>query len=202
MNKIILIGGSPTAGKTHTAKKLAEELNLPWISTDLIREQMKWIVSKDQYPHLFHHPDVGSDAAVDYLTNNTAAQIVQNEQKECEEVWKGVRGIIEGDYVWENFIVEGIAILPHLVANQKWENKKDIKALFLIDEDEARIRNTIFTRGLWDEADKYSDDVKEKEVEWVLAFNAMIKEEADKYGFPVISVDRSDYISKIRDLLK
>jgi 2-phosphoglycerate kinase len=202
MNKIILIGGSPTAGKTYTAKKLAEELNLPWISTDLIREQMKWIVSKDQYPYLFHHPDVGSDAAIDYLTNNTTAQIVQNEQKECEEVWKGVRGIIEGDYVWENFIIEGIAILPKLVASEQWETKKDIRTIFLIDEDKDRVRNTIFTRGLWDEADKYPHDIKEKEVEWVLAFNAIIKDEASKYGLPVISVGRSNYISKIRDLIK
>jgi len=58
--------------------------------------------------------------------------------------------------------------------------KKDIKAIFLIDEDKDRVRNIIFTRGLWDEPNKYPDSVKEKEVEWVFAFNSYIKEEAKK----------------------
>ncbi len=83
------------------------------------------------------------------------------------------------------------------------ENKKDIKALFLIDEDKDRIRNTIFTRGLWDEADKYPNDVKEKEVEWVFAFNDYIKEEAKKYNFPVVSIgNRESYIDEVKSLIK
>lgn len=203
MSRIILIGGSPTAGKSYTAKKLAEDLKLPWISTDLIREQMRWIVKKEDYPNLFHHFDVGPDKAVEFLTHNTAEQIVEHQNKESEDVWKGIRGIIEGDYVWEDFIVEGVAILPKLVANQEWKIKKDIKAIFIIDEDKDRVRNTIFTRGLWDEAEKYSDDVKEKEVEWVFAFNNYIKGEARKYNFPVVSIgDRDDYIDRVKELLK
>jgi len=82
-------------------------------------------------------------------------------------------------------------------------NKKNIKILFLVDEDKNRIRKTIFTRGLWDEANKYPHDVKEKEVEWVIEFNNFIKKEAKKYGFPVVSVgNRKDYIKKIKKLLK
>lgn len=202
MSKIILIGGSPTAGKSYTTRKLAEELKLPWISTDLIREQMRWIVRKEDYPSLFVHFYAGADRAVEFLSSNTAEQIVENQNRESEDVWKGVRGVVEGDYVWEDFIVEGVAILPKLVANQKWKIKKDITTLFLIDEDKDRVRNTIFTRGLWDEADKYSDSVKDKEVEWVLAFNEYIKNEAKKYNFPLIRVDRKSYIEEIKQLLK
>jgi 2-phosphoglycerate kinase len=201
MNKIILIGGSPTAGKSYAAKALAEELQMPWISTDIIREQMRWIVSKDNYPRLFKFFEGGAEAAVEYLTNNSAHQIVADQVEENEDVWKGVVGIVEGDYVWENFIVEGVAITPKLVSEQKWKIKKDIRSIFLIDEDRDRVRKTIFTRGLWDEADKYSDDVKEKEVEWVLAFNDWIKAEAQKYNMPVISVDRKDYLSKIKEFI-
>lgn len=203
MSKIILIGGSPTAGKSYTARKLAEDLKLPWISTDTIREQMRWIVRKEDYPDAFHHfIESGSDKAIEFLTHNTAEQIVEHQNKESVEIWKGVRGIIEGDYAWGNFIVEGVAILPELVANQEWKTKKDIKALFLIDEDKDRVRNTIFTRGLWDEPQKYPDNIKEKEVEWVFAFNEYIKKEAEKYNFPVISVDRKSYIDEVKKILK
>ncbi len=202
MNKIILIGGTPTAGKTHTAKELSKELNWPWISTDMIREQMRWIVSKNEYPKLFKFFEGDGNAALKYYSNNSVSQIVSDQIEENEDVWKGIVGIIEGDYVWQDFIVEGVAILPQLVAEQKWKSKKDIKSLFLIDEDKDRVRETIFTRGLWDQSENYPDEVKEKEVEWVLAFNEMIKSEARKYNLPVVSVDRLDYMLEVKELIK
>ncbi len=39
--QIIFIGGAPTVGKSYLAKKLAEELKLPWISTDTVREILR-----------------------------------------------------------------------------------------------------------------------------------------------------------------
>ncbi len=133
MNRIILIGGSPTSGKSYTARKLAENLKLPWISTDTIREQMRWIVRKEDYPDLFMHGDPSvshTDKAVEFLTHNTAKEIVDHQNKESEDVWKGVRGLIESDYEWEDFIVEGVAILPKLIANQEWKIKKTLKPYF------------------------------------------------------------------------
>ena len=203
MNKVILIGGSPTAGKSYTARKPAEDLKLPWISTDTIREQMREIVRKEDYPNLFQHGNESSDRAVEFLTHNTAEQIVEHQNKESEDVWKGVFGIIEGDYVWAAFIIEGVAVLPKLIANQKWSDKKDIKAIFLIDEDKERVRNTIFTRGLWNKAENYPNSVKEKEVEWVFAFSEYIKKDAKKYNLPVVSIgNRDNYIEEVKLLIK
>ncbi len=199
MNKIILIGGSPTAGKTHAAKALAKERNLPWMSTDTVREQMRALVKPAEYPALFRFADETSGTAAEVLTGNTPAQMVAHEKAEGEEVWRGVKALIETDYAWGDFIMEGVAILPHLVAELSVPDK-EIKAVFLIDEDEARVRNTIFTRGLWDEAHKYPDAVKELEVAWILAFNAWIKKEAQAYGFPVISVNRTDHLEELKRL--
>lgn len=200
MDKIILIGGSPTAGKSYVTRKIAEELKLPWISTDTVREIMRETVNKKDYPNLFLHANPTVQMGVDFLNNNSSEEIVKRVNKESEDVWKGTQAILKHDYVWKNYIVEGVAILPHLVYKFK---KKGIKVLFLIDEDEKRIRQSIFTRGLWDDAHKYPDSVKEKEVEWVLAFNDFIKKEAKKHKFPVVSVgDRKDYINKIKKLIK
>lgn len=203
MNKLILIGGSPTAGKSYTARRISEELKLPWISTDTIREQMREIVRKEDYPNLFLHGDDSSDRAVEFLTHNTADQIVEHHNKENEDVWKGVLGIIEGDYVWGDFIIEGVAILPKFIASQKWSDEKNIKALFLIDEDKERVRKTIFTRGLWNKAENYPDDVKEKEVEWVFAFNNYVKQEAKKYNLPVVNIgNREAYLEEIKRIIR
>ncbi len=202
MNKVILIGGSPTAGKTRTAEELANMLKVPWISTDMIREQMRGIVDKNTYPDLFKFADADANLALEYLNNNPPSIVVEDEIKEGICVWDGVKALIETNYVWKSYIVEGIAILPELVKDLSLEDV-DIRVLFLIDDDAEKIREKIFTRGLWDDADKYPDSVKEKEIEWVLAFNKFIKEEANKYNYPVIRVGNyTDHINKIMDMLK
>jgi len=201
MDKIILIGGSPTAGKSYTARKIAEFLRLPWISTDTIREQMRRIVRKEDFKELFFHGDAGPERAEAYLSGNSAEDIVKHQNEESIAVWKGVKALIESDYVWGSFIVEGVAILPEMVAELRLEGK-EVKAVFLVDDDVERIRKTIFTRGLWDDADKYPDSVKEKEVEWVLAFNSYVTSEAGKHKMPVVKLgDREQYLDEIKALI-
>ncbi|OGJ12062.1 hypothetical protein A3K62_02265 [Candidatus Pacearchaeota archaeon RBG_16_35_8] len=201
MKKIILIGGAPTAGKSYVAEKIAKELGIPWISTDTIREQMREIVRKGDYPALFLHANATPEMGVQFLNKNSPKKIMEIVNKEGEDVWKGVRALMETDYNWDHYIIEGVAILPSLVS--KFINKnKGIKVLFLVDENKERIKKTIFTRGLWDEAKKYPNDVKEKEVEWVIEFNNFIKKEAKKYNFPVVSIgDRKDYLKEIKKLI-
>lgn len=200
MNKIILIGGSPTTGKSHSARKISKFLNLPWISTDTIRKKMRKSVKKEDCPALFDFAEATPEMAVEYLTSHSAQEIVKDQNKESSEVWKGVMEIIEKTSAQDSIIIEGIAILPHLVA--KLNNKK-VRAVFLVDEDADRIRKIIFKRGLWDDAEKYPDSVKKKEVEWVLAFNNYILKEAKKYKLSVVKIgDRKQYLSKLKELVK
>jgi 2-phosphoglycerate kinase len=202
MNKIILIGGAPTAGKSYTARKIARSFSLPWISTDTIREQMRKIVRKKDFPSLFVHSEPTQEMAVDFLSKKSAKEIVKHANAESYDVWKGVEALIETDYVWRSFIIEGVAVLPHL-AKKLFVKNKELRVIFLVDDDIERVRKTIFTRGLWDDADKYPDDVKEKEVEWVAEFNDYIIRESKKYGFPVVKVgDRKKYIEKIKKLIR
>ena len=76
MKKIFLIGGSPTAGKSYIAKKIAKKLGIPWISTDTIREQMRQLVRKEDYPELFLHVKATPEMGVNFLTKNSAKKIV------------------------------------------------------------------------------------------------------------------------------
>lgn len=201
MKKIILIGGAPTVGKSYTARKIAEKLKLPWISTDTIREQMRKIVKKEDYPNLFTHANATSNLATEYLTKNSAQDIVNHQNIESKDVWKGTKAFIETDYVWNSFLIEGIAILPELISQLK--EKENVIPIFLIDDNLERIRKTIFTRGLWDDADKYPDNLKEKEIEWVIAFNSFIKQEAKKYNYQTIEIgNQKDYLAKILKLIK
>ena len=74
--------------------------------------------------------------------------------------------------------------------------------MFLTSNNLNKIRKVIFTRGLWDDADKYPDTVKEKEVEWVVAYNNWIISEAEKYNFQLINIDNENYYEKIKNIIE
>lgn len=186
---IILIGGAPTAGKSTMAQLVAKRFGIPWISTDQIREIMRATVSEKDYPALFYTKGYTAER---FLTEFSSEQIVKMEMEEGEEVWVAVKRLIEEEHTWEDgFVIEGVNILPHLVAKD-FKNDEHIKAVFLVDEDADRMREAVFSRGLYDDADTYSDDVKEKEVEWSLLFSHKLKTEVEKYGYPWIEVRKNN----------
>ena len=198
--KIILIGGAPTVGKTYLAKKLGKELRLPWISTDTIREQMrKTITRQEDAPHLFNFQVADP---VEYLNAHTPEEIIKHINLENTHVWKGVTEFIEEGSFGDSYIIEGMAILPEQVAKLKKYNNH-LKPIFLIDHDADRLRDVIYTRGLWDAAYKYSDSVKEKELAWVVKFNAWIEDECKKYKLSTVEMtaDSDKYIEQVKNLI-
>ena len=185
---IILIGGAPTTGKSTLAYLVAKHLGIPWISTDQIRSILRLAARREDYPKLFNPEGYTAER---FLTEFSAEQIATMEIEQGEAVWLGIKTFIEDDYTWkEGFVIESVNILPHLIAKD-FAGKKYIKSVFLVDEDADRIRQVVFTRGLWDDAHTYSDDVKEKEVEWALLFSHKIREEAEKYNYPWIEVKKN-----------
>lgn len=192
---VILIGGTPCSGKTELARILSKQWCIPWISTDVIRSFMKTLVRRENYPNLF---DFDGMTAETYLTTRTVQEVVEEQNRESKDVWKGVSkfiGVATEWSGWESYIIEGVAVLPrHVDALMKI--KTNVKSLFLLDKHEDRLRNVIYTRGLWDDADKYLDSVKEKEVEWCLKFNDWLEQEARQYNLPLLEVTRRDTMLK------
>jgi 2-phosphoglycerate kinase len=176
---------------------VSKELDLPWISTDHIRKIIRVTAEEKNYPALFCTKGYTAER---FLNEFSAEDTVELEMNEGKEMWPTIMKFIEKDSTWKDgFIIEGISILPSLVAKD-FKNNKDIKAVFLIDEDADRIRDIVFKRGLWSKANTYSDDVKEKEVEWALLFSNKIKEEAKKYNYPFIEVckNKDDLLSMLK----
>jgi len=200
MRKIILIGDAPAIGKSHTAQKLAKEFKFSWISTDEIRKRMKKQVSRKDQPSLFFFMDQRAETGTKYLEKSSIEKIVKDQNNESFAVWKGVSNLIKKENSKKPLIIEGVAILPSLVAKLKKEKAyKDVNVMFLVDNDISRIRESIFKRGLWDKANKYPNNIKEKEVEWVTDFNSFITKEAKKYNFPIIDInDRKSYLKEIK----
>lgn len=185
--KIIFIGGAPTVGKTTIAQTLSRKLSLPWVSTDQIRSVMQSVANRDAYPALFNAADYDAER---FLTELTAEQIVTLEMEQADEVWIGVRAFVN-DWSWkEGGIVEGVNILPRLVAGTYKDT--GAKAIFLCDHNEDHIREIVYTRGLWAHAGTYPDSVKEKEVEWALLYGRQLEEQAASFGYECVEISKGD----------
>ncbi len=197
---IILIGGAPTTGKSTLAHNLARELDIPWISTDQIRDIMRAIADRKEYPLLFLPEEYSAER---FYAESSAEQIVAREIRQGKAVWPFVKRFIEREYTWEHgFVMEGINLLPSEIARDFGSNPH-VKAVFLVDENRNTVRQFIFARGLMDDAHKYPDDIKEKETDWSLLFAKTIKADAGASGYPFLDVHRDETdLWAVRDLLK
>lgn len=173
----------PTAGKSTLAENLANHLDWPWISTDQIGIIMREFTSRETHPELFRWDDYGADPAVGGMT---ADAIADNEFAKAGAVWPGVRRLIREDYTWnDGAVIEGVDILPHLIA-QDFPDSGRVSPVFVGDHDLGRVRATVLERDaytLWDPA---------KEVEWVLKFSAKLRSEVERYGFPWVDLEKDD----------
>ena len=196
----LLIGGAPTVGKSTLAAALAEHLALPWISTDQIRDIMRTVADRRDHPGLFN-PE-GYDAE-SFYTAFSAEEIVALEIGQGEAAWAGVRALIAHDYTWpQGFVVEGVNLLPHLI-KRDFGADASVKAVFVTEADPRRMREVIFGRGVWDEASRYSDAAKEKELAWITRFDTWLRQEALAHGFPVLALEKDGKdLSLILEALK
>ena len=195
-----LIGGAPTVGKSTVAAALAAHLGLPWISTDQIRDIMRTVANRRDHPKLFN-PE-GYDA--EGFTNAfSAEEIVAIEIGQGEAAWTGILALIAGDYTWpQGFVIEGVNLLPHLVARDI-PTGADMRTVFVTEADPGRMREVVFTRGIWDNAARYPDAVKEKELAWVLQYDAWLRAQALAHGFPVVALGKDGRdLGRILEALK
>lgn len=197
MRKIILIGGAPGSGKSTLAKLLASHYKVPLISTDDIRELMQQFASPKKYPNLFS--DNGFTPEEYFKKYPTTKQVVEQENLQSKVVQISLKYLILNDVINGNFIIEGVAITPEFV---KELTKEGLKAIFIVQENKEVIRDIVYKRGVWDDAKKYSDKVKDFEVEWVVEFNNWLKSECKKFNFePKVNNSREELVLYAKNIV-
>jgi 2-phosphoglycerate kinase len=184
--ELYLIGGAPCSGKSTYAKKLAQELNCSWISTDIIRDFMRTLVSPSQYPEFF---DSVTLSAEEYYKKYSTSQVYPRELLESKITQPAITDFIaklETYDHWNQYIIEGIALTPEYIKtlNERFPHIT-INSKVLCLDDEREIKKRVYTRGLWDDAPNYPDWVKEIEIQWVLQANQWFKSETVKYSIDV-----------------
>ena len=159
---------------------------------------MREIVREKDYSNLFYFT---KKTAKNYLTSHTPEQIVKDQNNESIDVWKGVKSFIDSDYNWQSYIIEGVAVLPKFIF-EDLSNNKSIRPIFLLNNNKERIKKIIFKRGLWSNSNKYPDNLKSIEIEWVIRFNTWLKKELKKYKYPLIEFKENHIpISEVKKYL-
>lgn len=110
---IILIGGATGTGKSTLAMELAYRLGVVWIvSTDMVRETMRAILSPTLVPGLHDHSFRGMVVGGQVLSDPRERVLVGFRQQ-TSQVAVGLRAVIQrAIYENANIIIEGTHIVP------------------------------------------------------------------------------------------
>lgn len=191
---VILIGGMPTAGKSTIAREMSRLLNMPWISTEQIREIMMSVADSKVKRFLTFSDGMSAE---EYFNLYSPQQIAQNEYDQSIATWPGIEAIIHNNRTWrDGVIIEGSNILPKF-AYEEQKHSKNIRSVFLSDRDMGRIHAAVHKQGVFAEASTYPDEFKTKEIEWLYLYDKIIRSGAAQFNLPVVNVRKNQY-----DLMK
>lgn len=181
----LLIGGAPCAGKSTLSAALAVTRGVSYASVDDIREEFQKspTTERHHYPWLFSSHEISAE---EFWKTRKPTDLVEMEVEQARELWPTIKQLIT---TGQHGILEGVSLLPELI----WKDfGNTIQAIFLIDPNRERVRQTILTRGLWGEAGTYADWIKPLELEWVMLHNEWFRQQAKKYPYPLIEVNRRE----------
>jgi 2-phosphoglycerate kinase len=194
------IGGASRTGKSSAMQLLLQRQPILAASTDVIRDMLKGILPKAQYPDLFK----AGRGPLDSKSNLKAMwerpeSVIPHHIKESEVVWKSVRDFMDANLNADrNCAIEGVAILPRLLKDYK----RDFKAVFIVnpqDQTEAILAHAKANRHDW--LNFYSEEAIRAFAHFNMAMNRYYSEEATKYGFPVVTVGE-DFDAGLGEVVK
>jgi shikimate kinase len=139
----VFIGGTPNAGKSTLAKKLAEKFDMKHVDLDLIREQI-WQNEKLRYwCDFFEEKDEEQ-----YWKETTSEQHWENIRKQSEAFWPVFLEKITTEMAEGPLIFEAVNVLPHLAKEQNF------KGIYLIAASEEQLYERNKIRPRWGETDE------------------------------------------------
>ncbi len=172
---LYLISGTSRSGKTLIARKLMQENQIPYLSTD-------WLMMgfNDGIPEYgIHH----------LLWPNEIAM----------KMWPFLSGMIDNMlFDGMDYVIEGEAMLPEFITELVKEHPTKVKAVFVgyadieVDEKVQLVKEFCDRDDDWliSESDEYIKD----HIGNMIGYSKMIKEECDKHNLP--------YFDTSKDLLK
>jgi 2-phosphoglycerate kinase len=201
---IFLLGGPPKVGKSIISNKIRQKHAVSVVSTDTLGAVLENILSPESAPDLFifgKFNKMPMAERVKLITKNPA-ELIDYVIKESHVVWKAVEAFIrrENDE-GRDVLIEGVAVLPELISqlediphrvvfigNQGENHKENIKKFAEENEHD-------WMRGV-------NDQYIGAFAMFVKRMSAYIEQEAKKYGFEYIEMDKELFGNVMEQVMK
>jgi 2-phosphoglycerate kinase len=189
---IFLLGGPPRVGKSIISSEIRQKHAVSVVSTDTLGAVLENVLSPEAAPDLFvfgKFNELPLSERINLLEKDPAEHI-DYMRKESLVVWKAVEAFIRKENnEGRDVLIEGVAVLPELmsqlgdiphqvvfIGNQGENHKENIKK-------SAEANEHDWMRGV---SDKYIGAF----AIFVNRMSAYIEQEAKKYGFEYIEMDK------------
>jgi len=200
---IYLLGGPPRVGKSIISKTITVKHGINVVSTDSLGAVLESVLDPEVEPGLFIVNRFNEMAAVDridLMVKNTTKRIDYQIQ-EGYAVWKAVKPFIlrENDDD-RDVVIEGVAVLPELVSQLV---DVDYRAVFIGNQGNEHKKN-IKKSAKENEHDwmRYaSDEYIDAFATFVVQMSGYIEEEAHKYGYEYIEMDKRPFNDVMGEVL-
>jgi len=137
-NKIILICGSPGTGKTTLAIKLASFLGIDQVvSTDIVRETLRSLSSKEKSPTLFST----THESWKFLGEKTQENLSKGSRIHSKVIFNQVVHLInKSEKEGRSMILEGVHLIPEILDYLKLNNSDIFYFYLYIKEKEEHLK--------------------------------------------------------------
>ena len=201
---IYLLGGPPRVGKSRISSEIRQKHAVSVFSTDTLAAVLESVLSPEVAPDLFvfaKFDEMPMAERVKVIMKDPA-ELVDYVRKESHVVWKAVEAFIRREnHEGRDALIEGVAVLPELVSqleaiphrvvfvgNQGKDHKENIKK-------SAEENEHDWIRGA-------SDQYIGAFATFVKRMSAYVEQEARKYGFEYIEMDKKLLGDVTEDLMK
>jgi 2-phosphoglycerate kinase len=201
---IFLLGGPPRVGKSLIASEIRQKHAVSAVSTDALGAVLENVLGPEAAPDLYVLGRFAKMPEAERLTSimKDPAELIDYVRREGHVVWRAVEAYVgrengEG----RDLLVEGVAVLPELISriaglphrvvfvgNQAEDHKENIRGF-------AEENRHDWMRGA---SDKYVDAFSV----FVNRMSAYIEQEAKKYGFQYIGMDKRSLEDVVEEVLR
>jgi 2-phosphoglycerate kinase len=201
---IFLLGGPPRVGKSIISNEIRQKYAVSVVSTDTLGAVLEKVLSPETVPDLFVFDKFNKMPMAKRvkLITKEPAELVDYVRKESHVVWKAVDVFIrrENDE-GRDALIEGVAVLPKLVSQLD-----DIphRAVFIGNQGENHEEN--IKKFAEENEHDWMRDVSDQYIGafaiFVKRMSAYIEQEARKYGFEYIEMDKELFGDVTEDVIK
>ena len=201
---IFLLGGPPRVGKSIISNEIRQKHAVSVVSTDTLGAVLENVLSPESAPDLFvfgKFNKMSMAERVKLITKNPA-ELIDYVRKESHVVWKAVDAYVRREKdEGRDALIEGVAVLPELVS--RLENIPH-RVVFIGNQGENHKEN-IKKSAEVNERD-WMRDVSDQYISafaiFVKRMSAYIEQEAKKYGFEYIEMNKELFGNVTEEVMK